>query len=62
MKNTYNFNVEKATPEKSDREQVLFLKWKPILRRSQITDEVIECYKNDLLTLKLNKKICATKT
>ena len=54
MKNTYNFNVEIETPEKNPREEILFLKWKPILRRIDITQEVIEEYKNDLLTLKLN--------
>jgi hypothetical protein len=54
MKNTYNFNVEIETPEKTNQEQILFLKWKPILRRVAITQEVIEEYKNDLLTLKLN--------
>jgi len=54
MKNTYNFNVEKVTPKKTNQEQILFLKWKPILRRIVITQEVIEEYKNDLLTLKLN--------
>lgn len=54
MKNTYNFNVEKVTPQKTNQEQILFLKWKPILRRIYFTQEVIEEYKNDLLTLKLN--------
>jgi len=54
MKNTYNFNVEIETPEKTNQEQILFLKWKPILRGIAITKEVIEEYKNDLLSLKLN--------
>jgi hypothetical protein len=55
MKNIYNFNVDVVLPEKTIQEEILFLKWKPILRRGHITDEVIEEYKNDLLTLKLNK-------
>jgi len=54
MKKTYNFNVAVEVPEKNPREEILFLKWKPILRRIAITQEVIEEYKNDLLTLKLN--------
>lgn len=53
MKNAYNFNVDVVLPEKTIQEEILFLKWKPILRREQITNEVIEEYKKDLLTLKL---------
>lgn len=54
MKATYNFNIEIEAPGKTNQEQILFLKWKPILRRIDITKEVIEEYKNDLLSLKLN--------
>ena len=51
MKNIYNFNIEVETPKKTPNEQKLFEKWKPILRRSIISDELIEQYKKDLLTL-----------
>ena len=51
MKNIYNFNIAVVTPEKTPNEQKLFEKWKPILRRSIISDELIEQYKKDLLTL-----------
>jgi len=54
MKNTYNFNVDIIVPEKTTEEEILFLKWKPILRRVYVSNEIIEEYKNDLLTLKLN--------
>jgi len=40
MKNTYNFNVDVEVPKKSFREEILFLKWKPILRREQITTQI----------------------
>ena len=53
MKNIYNFNVPVEVPKKSIPEQILFLKWSPILRSLPISNEVIEDYKKDLLTLKL---------
>ncbi len=53
MKNIYNFNVDVETPQKSIQEEKLFLKWKPILKRMQISQKLIEKYKKDLLTLKL---------
>jgi len=54
MKAAYNFNIEIEVPPKTNQEELLFLKWKPILRRFHISPEIIEEYKNDLLSLKLN--------
>jgi len=56
MKTTYNFNIEIEVPPKTNQEELLFLKWKPILRRFHISPEIIEEYKKDLLSLKINKK------
>jgi len=54
MKDTYNFNIKTEVPPKTNQEELLFLKWKPILRRLHISPEIIEEYKNDLLSLKLS--------
>ena len=51
MKNIYNFNIEVVTPKKSPKEEKLFEKWKHILKRRVISDELINEYKKDLLTL-----------
>lgn len=54
MKNTYNFNVAVETPLKTPREEFLFDKWMPVLKRKAISDEEIKEYKKDLLSLKLS--------
>jgi hypothetical protein len=57
MKNTYNFNVDVVTPEKTPREQMLFEKWMPILKMKVISDEQIKEYNKDLLSLKMKTAI-----